>query len=100
MAKTETNDDLQEPEEDEDLDQDRIDGTDEGHVIDMKKLDELIGTLPGDTKSVKKSFELKSEMEDEEDDAAVFIVHEEDDNEGEEMELEKKDLSGQDQLFV
>lgn len=49
---------------------------------------------------MKKSFELKCEMEDEEDDAAVFIVHEEEDNEEEQMELGKKDLSDQDELFV
>ena len=59
-----------------------------------------MATFSSNTKNVKKSFELKCEMEDEEDDAAVFIVHEEEDNEEEQMELGKKDLSDQDELFV
>ena len=66
----------------------------------QKYIEDFMATFSSKSKNVKKSFELKYEMEDEEDDAAVFIVHEEEDNEEEHIELGKKDLSDQDELFV
>ena len=68
--------------------------------MDQRKLDEFMATVSGDAKNVKKSFEQKFEMEDEDDDAAVFIVPDEEDNEEEQIELGKKDLGDQDELFV
>jgi hypothetical protein len=60
-----------------------------------------MANFENEAKSVKKSFELKYEIDDEDDDAEVFIVHEEDDNEeGQMMEFDQKEQHEQDELFV
>jgi len=87
-----------------DLDQDQLDDAlNDSPESDQRKLDieHFMANFESETKNVKKSFELKYEMEDEDDDAEVFIVHEEEENEEEQMEFDNKHhQDDQDELFV